>query len=173
MAFLLWLVPSRIRHATPCRILVLRHYMPCPRDHTYEHFRSDSIFHQPLLCGCTRSTYWAELLPSYPTGLCRYEGPNLCAERPVTCIHSSDCLSSSVCNLMRRCSIHLLPRADGARRSPLIYPANRIRSDGQPRHIRCDKGCSTDSGLWCWEAITPALSHDVLSQRWGWRGVFS
>ena len=101
------------------------------------------------------------------------DGLNLCAERPVTCIHCSDCLSSSVCNLMRRRSIHLLPRADGARSSPVIYPANRIRSDRQPRHIRCDKGCPTDSGLWCWEATTPALSHDVLSQRRGWRGVFS
>jgi len=41
----------------------------------------------------------------------------------------SDCLSSSVCNLIRRCPIHLPPLAQGARRSPLIYPANRIWSE--------------------------------------------
>jgi len=50
------------------------------------------------------------------------------AKRGLTCMqnvsfpltHSSDCLSSSVCNLMRRGPIHLLPPASGARRSPPI-----------------------------------------------------
>jgi len=43
--------------------------------------------------------------------------------------NSSDCLSSSVCDIMCRCPIHLLPLAYGARRSALIYLANRIRLD--------------------------------------------
>jgi len=67
---------------------------------------------------------------------------------PLLSTHSSDCLSSSVCNLMRRRPIHLLPLAQVAWRSPLIYPANRIRSEGRPRRIRCYKMCSIDSGLW-------------------------
>jgi len=87
--------------------------------------------------------------------------------------HPSDCLSSSVCNFMRRRPIHLLPLAYGARRSPLIYPANRTRSDGRPRRIWCYKMCSIDSGLWCWDATTQAASDDALSQRRGWRGVLS
>jgi len=87
--------------------------------------------------------------------------------------HSSDCLSSSVCNLIRRCPIHLLPLAQGGRRSPLIYPANRIRSDGRPRRIQCYKMCSNDSGLWCWDATTQAASDDAPSQRRGSRGVLS
>jgi len=85
----------------------------------------------------------------------------------------SDCLSSSVCNLMRRRPIHLPPLASDARRSPLICPANRIRSDGRPRRIRCYKMGSIDNGLWCWDATTQAASDDAPSQRWGWRGVLS
>jgi len=87
--------------------------------------------------------------------------------------HSSDCLSSSVCTLMRCRPIHLLPLAYGARRSPLIYPATRIRSDGRPRRIRCYKMCSIDRGLGCWDATTQAASDDAPFQRRGWRGVLS
>ena len=87
--------------------------------------------------------------------------------------HSSDCLSSSVCNLMHGRPIHLLPLAYGARRSPHIYPANRIWSDGRPRRIRCYRMCSVDSGPWCWDATTQAASDDGPSQRRRWRGVFS
>jgi len=68
--------------------------------------------------------------------------------------HCPDDLSSSVCNLMRHCPIYLLPLAYGAQRSPLTYPANRIRLDRQPQHIRCYKMCSSDSGLWYGEATT-------------------
>jgi len=74
---------------------------------------------------------------------------------PLPSTHSCDSLSSSVYSLMRRCPIHLPPPAYGARRSPLIYPANRIRSERWPRRIQCLKTCSNDSGLWCWEATTP------------------
>jgi len=74
---------------------------------------------------------------------------------------------------MRRRPTHLLPLAYGARRSPLIYPASRIRSDGRPRRIRCYKMCSIDSGLWCWDATTQAASDDAPPQRRGWRGVLS
>ena len=87
--------------------------------------------------------------------------------------HSSASLSSSVSNLMRRRPIPLLPLAQGARRSPHIYPANRIRSDGRPRRIRCYEMCSIDSGLWCWDTTTQAASDDAPSQRRGWRGVLS
>jgi len=87
--------------------------------------------------------------------------------------HSADCPSSSVCDLMRRRPIHLLPPAKGAGRSPLIYPANRTWSDGRPRRIRCYEMCSVDSGLWCWDATTQAAIDDAPSQRRGWRGVSS
>jgi len=87
--------------------------------------------------------------------------------------HSSDCLSSRVCSFMRRRPIHLLLLAYGARRSPLLYPANRIRSDRQPRGIRCYRMCFIYSGLWCWDATSPAASDDAPSQRRGWRGVLS
>jgi len=55
---LVWLVPSRIRHASAYRILVFRDYTTCPRDRTYRLFPSGSIFYQLVLCGCTLSTYW-------------------------------------------------------------------------------------------------------------------
>jgi len=37
----------------------LRDYTTCPQDRTNGLFPSDSIFYQPVLCGCTGSTYWA------------------------------------------------------------------------------------------------------------------
>ena len=86
---------------------------------------------------------------------------------------SSDGLSLSVCNLMRRRSIYLLPLAYGPQRSPLICPANRIRSDRWPPRIRCYKMCFSGSGLSCWDATTQVASDDVPSQCWGWRGVLS
>jgi len=92
---------------------------------------------------------------------------------PLPATHSSDCLSSSVCNLMRRRPIHLLPLAYGVRRSPLINPVNRFRSDGWPRRIRCYKMCSINSGRWCWDATTQAAGDEVPSQRRGWREVLS
>jgi len=89
--------------------------------------------------------------------------PIFVGKRRLTCMqnvpspstYSCDSLSSSVYSLMRRHPIHLLPPAYGARRSPLIYPANRIRSEGWPRRIRWFKTCSNDSGLWCLDATTP------------------
>jgi len=92
---------------------------------------------------------------------------------PLPSTHYSDTLSSSVCNIMRRRPIRLLPLASGARRSPPIYPANRVRSDGRPRPIQCYKMYSIDSGLWCWDATTQAASDDTPSQRRGWRRVLS
>jgi len=92
---------------------------------------------------------------------------------PLPSTHPSDNLSSSVYNLMRRPPIHLLPPAYGARRSPHIYPANRIRWVGRPRRILCYKKSSIDSGLWCWDATTQAASDDAPFQRRGWRGVLS
>jgi len=87
--------------------------------------------------------------------------------------HTSDWVSSSVCNLMRYRLIHLLLHALGAPRPLLLYLANRIRSDGQPRCIWCYKMCSIDSGLWYWDATTQAAHDDTPSQRRGWRGVLS
>jgi len=82
---------------------------------------------------------------------------------PLPSTHPYDCLSSRVCNLIRRCPIHLVPLAYGAGRSPLIYPANRIRPVGRPRSIRCFKMCTIHSGLWCWDATTQAASDDPPS----------
>jgi len=92
---------------------------------------------------------------------------------PLPSTHSSNYVSSSVCNLMRCHPIHLLPPAYGTRRSPLIDPVNRIRSDGRPRHIQCYKMCSIDSRLWCWDTPTQVASDDAPSQRQGWREVLS
>jgi len=78
---------------------------------------------------------------------------------PLPLTHSSDCLCSGVCNLMRRCPIHLLPYGYGARRLPHIYAANRMRSDRWPQRIRCYRMSSAESGLWCWDA-TPQASDD-------------
>ena len=77
MANLLCLVQSRIRHAMACRILVFQHYTTCPGDCAYGLLPLDSIFYQLVLCGCTRSTYWALLPPLYSTRLCKYKGTNL------------------------------------------------------------------------------------------------
>ena len=92
---------------------------------------------------------------------------------PLLSTHSSDWLSSNVCNLMRRGPIHLPAHAYGAQRSPLVDPANRFQSEGRPRRIQCYKMCSIDSGLWCWDATTQAASDDAPSQRRGWMGVLS
>jgi len=74
---------------------------------------------------------------------------------PLPSTYYSDSQSSSVCNIMRCCPIHLPSAAYGAGRSPLIYAANRIRSEGRPRCVPCYRMCSIDSGLWCWDATTP------------------
>jgi len=92
---------------------------------------------------------------------------------PLPPTHSSHNPSSNVCNFMCRRPIHLLLVAQGVRRSPLIYPAHRIRSDRRPRRLRCYKTCSIDSGLWCWDATSQAASDDAPSQRRGRRGVLS
>ena len=139
MANLLWLVPSRIRYATASRILVFRYYTTCPRDRTYRHFPSDSIFYHlfsvdspdPL----TGHSYLLHTLHDF-VGT---SGLTFVQNVPLPSTNLSNHLSSSVCNLMRRRPIHLLPLASSARRFPLIYPANRLRSDGRPRRIRCYK----------------------------------
>jgi len=92
---------------------------------------------------------------------------------PLPSTQYSDSLSSSLCNLMGRCPIHLLPLAKGARGSPCIYPAHRIRLDRRPRRIQSYRMCSIHIGLWCWDAPTEVAHDDAPSQRWGWRGVFS
>jgi len=33
--------------------------------------------------------------------------------------------------------------------------------------------CSVDTGLWCWDATTQAVSDDARSPRRGWKGVLS
>jgi len=38
--------------------LVLRYCMTCPRDRTNRFSLLDFILYQPVVCGCTRSTYW-------------------------------------------------------------------------------------------------------------------
>jgi len=92
---------------------------------------------------------------------------------PLPSTHHSDWLSSSVCNLMRRCPMHLLTLAYGAWKSPLIYPASRILSAGQPRYIPSYLRCSDDSDSWCWDSTTQAASDDAPSKHRGWRGLLS
>jgi len=87
--------------------------------------------------------------------------------------YCSDGICSIVGDFIRRLPIHMLQPAYGARRSPLIYPANRIRSYGRLRHIRCYKLCHNDNGLWCWDATTQAAIDDAPCQRRSWRGVSS
>jgi len=87
--------------------------------------------------------------------------------------HSYNWLSSSVCSFMRRRPFHLPPPAHSARTSPLIYAANRIRPVRPPQRIRCYKMCSSDSGLWCWDATTQVASDEAPSQGQGWRAVLS
>jgi len=92
---------------------------------------------------------------------------------PLVSTQPSDSASSCVCNLMRRRPVDLTPLAYGARRPLLISPANRIRSAQRRRCIGCYKMGSIDSGLWCWDATTHAVSDDAPSQRRGKRGVLS
>jgi len=92
---------------------------------------------------------------------------------PLPSTHSCDCLSLSVCNCRHRRPIHLPPPAQGAWRSPYIYPLNRTRPDRRPPCIWCYKMCSVDSGLWCWDATTQSASADAPSQPGGPRGVLS
>jgi len=82
----------------------------------------------------------------------------LSAKRPVAFDPLPDDLSSSVCNLMCRRPIHRPSLVYGARRSPLIYPANRMQSDREPRRMWCYKVCSIDSGLWSGDATTQAAT---------------
>jgi len=91
---------------------------------------------------------------------------------PLPLTHSSNGLSSSVCNLMRRCLIHLLPHGYGARRLPHIYAANRMPSDRWPQRIRCYRMTSAESGLWCWDATLQA-SDDRPVQCRGQSGLLS
>jgi len=92
---------------------------------------------------------------------------------PLPSACTSDCLSSSVGNLMGFHSTQRLPLALRAARSLLIYPAGRIESDGRPPLIQWYKMGSNESGLWYWNATTQVASDDLLSQRRGWRGVLS
>jgi len=92
---------------------------------------------------------------------------------PLPSTHSSDSMSSSLCNLMRHAPIHLPRLGYGARRSPDIYPANRIRPAGRPRRIQCYKMCSIDSSLWCWDASPQATCDDAPSKCRGWKVVLS
>jgi len=85
--------------------------------------------------------------------------------------HSSVLRSSSVGNILLHGLTHLLPPAYGARWPPLIYPVNRIRSDRQPRCIRCYNMSSIDILLSCLDATTHAARDDAQSQRWGCRGL--
>jgi len=147
--------------------------MTCTRDHTSRFFPSDSIFYQHVLCGFTRSTYWAYLPLSYLLVFVGKRGLT-CMQillLPPTCF--ADSLSSSVYNHMHRLPIDMLPLIHGAWRSPLIYPPNRARSDGRPRPIRCHRMCSQYSGLWYWDASNKAANDAALSQRRGWRRVLS
>jgi len=59
-----------------------------------------------------------------------------------------DTKSCSGCNSVRYRLIEMLPLASGALSYPPIYPANRNRSDGRPRGIRCCKYGLLYSGLW-------------------------
>jgi len=172
MANLLWLVPSRIRDATACCILlfcitrlVLR-IVPMVFFPRTPSFTNLSFVDSPdPLSGHSYLLHTVHVFVG-TWGLTFVQNVRLPS-------YSSDSLSSSVCNLMRRYPIPLKPPASGARRSPLINPANRIRSDRWPRRIRCDKMCSIDSGLCCWDTTTQVASNDEPSQRRGWRGVLS
>jgi len=92
---------------------------------------------------------------------------------PLPLNHSSESLSSSVCNLICRHLIYVPTPAQGAQRSPLILPMHRIRSDGRPRPVRCYSMCSNACGLWCWDATTQAATDEARLQRRGRRPVLS
>ena len=92
---------------------------------------------------------------------------------PLPSTHHSDWLSSSVCNLMRRCPMHLLTLAYGAWKSPVIYPVSRMLSAGRPRYIPSYWRCSDDSDSWCWDSTTQPASDDTPSQHRSWRGLLS
>ena len=67
---------------------------------------------------------------------------------PLPSACTSDCLSSSVGNLMGLRSTGLLPLALPAGRFPPIYPVGRIELDGRPPLIRFYQLGSNVSGLW-------------------------
>jgi len=73
---------SSVRNSTGIRMAYSR--LPALHDWfsdcTYVLVPSDSVFYQPVLCGCTRSTYSAYLPPSYPRRLCRYDVSNFLAK---------------------------------------------------------------------------------------------
>jgi len=102
-------------------------------------------------------------------------------KRGLTCIqnvllpstHSSDYLSSSVCNLMSHCPIHLIPLAHGALRSCLLYPTTRMWSDRQPRRIQCYNMCFNARGLWYCDLTTHVARDAAPFQRRGQRWVLS
>jgi len=149
MANLLWLVPSRIQPATAWCMLVFRHYTTCPWHRTYRLFPSGSIFtNLSSVDAPDPLTGHSYLLHSLHVFVGR-RGLTFVQNVPLPATYHSVGLSSRVCNLTRRRPIHLPLLAYGVRRSPLIYPANRILSDGRPRRIRCYNMCSIDSGLWC------------------------
>ena len=171
MAILLWLVPQRIWDTTGGCIPVFRYYQTWPRD------RGSSSL-ELYLPTCP---FWMHLIHLHGHSdllltLRVFVGKRglTCKQNiPLTATNPSDCLSSSGCNLMRRRLIHLLPLAHGAQRSPLIYSANRIWSDGWLRHIRYYKISCNESVHWCWDKTTQVASDDEPFQRCGWRGVLS
>jgi len=107
--------------------------------------------------------------------------PVFVGKRGLTCVqnvplrsaHTSHRLFLRVCNLMHLPLIQLPLHAKGARRSPLIYPANRIHWDRWPRCIWCYQMSFNDDGLWCWDATSLLLAGDPPSLRWGRRGLLS
>jgi len=115
----------------------------------------------------TRHSYLLHILPVFvgKRGLTGMQSV------PLPSTYSSTCLSSSVSHYMRRCPIHLPGPAYRARRSPLIYPANRIWSDGRPRSIQYYKTCSNDPVLWGWDTTIQSASDVTPSKPRGWRAV--
>jgi len=92
---------------------------------------------------------------------------------PLPSPYSADCQTSRVCSSMGRCPDSPAFTCLRSRRPPLVYPANRVRSVRWPRSIRCYSIRSIDCGLWCWDAIPLAASHDTVSPHRGRRGVLS
>jgi len=77
-------------------------------------------------------------------------GLTFCENILLSSTHSHVGISLTVCNSMRILPIHLLLLAYSARRSPLIYPANRIWLNGQWQHIQSYDIGSDASSLWYW-----------------------